>query len=191
MSSWPFLRCLPLVPSILSRKGTDIDVVIMDFMPTSPGARDPSSKKGTKLRSTCDACKDAKVRCNRETPSCYRCRNQKLKCVYNLSRRMGRPRRNRNDGESNDVGAEEEQDNAEKTTHHGNEIRMGETAQAESASCLNDSSAERAGEQGQRPSNIHCTHQGSHSTGSSSNDARLQDNSVISSLMDPFSNPDD
>lgn len=45
-----------------------------------------------KLRTSCDSCQAAKVKCGHEKPSCRRCSVQKLECVYSLSRRMGRPR---------------------------------------------------------------------------------------------------
>jgi Fungal Zn(2)-Cys(6) binuclear cluster domain len=53
--------------------------------PSSNGAR-------AKLRTSCDNCQAAKVKCGHEKPLCRRCSVQKLECVYSLSRRMGRPR---------------------------------------------------------------------------------------------------
>lgn len=79
----------------------------MTASPPSPVTPSPTSKKQQKLRFTCDACKDAKTRCNREVPSCYRCRNQKLQCVYNLSRRMGRPRRLKTGDQENVAGTKQ------------------------------------------------------------------------------------
>ncbi|KAH8753122.1 cytochrome P450 [Hyaloscypha finlandica] len=53
----------------------------------------PSSNRArAKLRTSCDNCQAAKVKCGHEKPSCRRCSVQKLECVYSLSRRMGRPR---------------------------------------------------------------------------------------------------
>ena len=149
----------------------------MDSRSTSARAGDSGSKKGAKLRSTCDACKDAKVRCNREAPSCYRCRNQKLRCVYNLSRRMGRPRRNRTDDKSDDVGSGEgeHRSGADTSTNPWDDIRTRDSAPAEPAPYFDD------GYLGRRD----------HSSGSRSDDARIPEEGVISSLMDPFNHPDD
>ncbi|OAA41283.1 Zn(2)-C6 fungal-type DNA-binding domain protein [Metarhizium rileyi] len=45
-----------------------------------------------KYRTSCDNCQAAKIKCGHEKPDCRRCSAQRLKCVYSLSRRMGRPR---------------------------------------------------------------------------------------------------
>ncbi|RDW56961.1 hypothetical protein BP5796_13028 [Coleophoma crateriformis] len=50
--------------------------------------------KEPRIRSTCNACQEAKVRCSRDKPSCRRCRNQSRRCVYSYVQRLGRPRRN-------------------------------------------------------------------------------------------------
>ena len=152
----------------------------MNFMPASPAASEV-----TRLRATCDACKDAKVRCNRGTPTCYRCRNQKLNCVYNLSRRMGRPRRNRSNAESRGVGAEDEQDKAQRPTHGENVGRQDKTASADTTTLRGDPCGEQAQESGIRPSIINSIDHNGHGTGINS------DISSMSSLMDPFGNPDD
>ena len=159
------------------------NVVMMNFIPSSPAAMDSSSssKKGTKLRATCDACKDAKVRCNRDVPICYRCRNQKLRCVYNPSRRMGRPRRNRSDAESSGAGAEDEQDKARGPAHseEGQGGRKDETG------------GEQTQEQGNRPSIIDSTDHNGRCTGSNPSDTITQNSSSMSSLMDPYGSSDD
>lgn len=62
----------------------------------APAMAPPSGlpqKKSPKLRSSCDACQLAKIRCSQHKPRCQRCVNQDIVCVYSLSRRMGRPRR--------------------------------------------------------------------------------------------------
>nr|QTE75985.1 ZopL7 [Diffractella curvata] len=64
--------------------------------PSAP--KDTNGSKQPKLRSTCDACQDAKVRCSHDNPRCRRCQAHKIKCVYSLSRRMGRPRRLQTNG---------------------------------------------------------------------------------------------
>jgi hypothetical protein len=47
-----------------------------------------------KLRSSCDACGDAKTKCDRNRPQCGRCIALNLSCVYGPSRQFGkRPRR--------------------------------------------------------------------------------------------------
>ncbi|KAF2642702.1 hypothetical protein P280DRAFT_468015 [Massarina eburnea CBS 473.64] len=54
----------------------------------------PRSQMSRKLRASCDACGDAKTKCDRGQPNCMRCRNMNLTCVYGPSRQFGkRPRR--------------------------------------------------------------------------------------------------
>ena len=47
--------------------------------------------KSVKVRSTCNACQQAKIRCSHEKPSCRRCQKHKIDCIYSVSRRLGRP----------------------------------------------------------------------------------------------------
>nr|ANF07281.1 C6 transcription factor [Paecilomyces fulvus] len=49
--------------------------------------------KSLKVRSTCNACQQAKIRCSHDKPSCRRCLKQNITCVYSISRRLGRPSR--------------------------------------------------------------------------------------------------
>jgi len=48
-----------------------------------------------KLRSSCDGCGTAKVKCDRGHPECGRCATLSLTCVYGLSRKFGKPPRKR------------------------------------------------------------------------------------------------
>ncbi|KAF2799616.1 hypothetical protein K505DRAFT_230643, partial [Melanomma pulvis-pyrius CBS 109.77] len=43
--------------------------------------------KAAKLRASCDACNESKVRCSQTKPKCSRCEKQGGICVYGLSRR--------------------------------------------------------------------------------------------------------
>ncbi|EED15403.1 hypothetical protein TSTA_048440 [Talaromyces stipitatus ATCC 10500] len=52
-----------------------------------------NNKVQQKVRSACDACQSAKVRCGREKPTCRRCQNQGKTCVYSHARPLGRPRK--------------------------------------------------------------------------------------------------
>ncbi|KAG9201707.1 hypothetical protein G6514_005516 [Epicoccum nigrum] len=45
-----------------------------------------------KLRSTCNQCALSKVRCNKRKPVCQRCETHDFECVYDRSRRRGKPR---------------------------------------------------------------------------------------------------
>jgi hypothetical protein len=54
-----------------------------------PGSRAP------KLRSSCNSCGIAKVKCDRNQPECGRCATVGLACVYGLSRQFGKPPRKR------------------------------------------------------------------------------------------------
>ena len=47
------------------------------------------------LRSSCDGCGAAKVKCDRGQPECARCVEFGLTCVYGRSRNLGKPRRKR------------------------------------------------------------------------------------------------
>ncbi|KAJ5900105.1 hypothetical protein N7495_004849 [Penicillium taxi] len=47
--------------------------------------------KSVKVRSTCNACQQAKIRCSHEKPSCRRCQKHDIDCIYSVSRRLGRP----------------------------------------------------------------------------------------------------
>ncbi|KAE8143854.1 hypothetical protein BDV38DRAFT_276923 [Aspergillus pseudotamarii] len=47
-----------------------------------------------KLRTACDNCQLSKVRCSRGKPSCWRCSQSGVKCVYSPLRRTGRPPKN-------------------------------------------------------------------------------------------------
>jgi hypothetical protein len=53
-----------------------------------------SIPKVPKLRSSCEECGNAKVRCDRGQPECHRCVALGLTCVYGISRKFGkRPRK--------------------------------------------------------------------------------------------------
>lgn len=54
----------------------------------------PPLKRGPpKLRSSCDSCGAAKLKCDRGQPECERCVSYGMTCVYGLSRKMGKPPR--------------------------------------------------------------------------------------------------
>lgn len=48
--------------------------------------------KTAKLRASCDACNEAKVRCSKDKPSCTRCVSHGTGCVYSPSQRAGKYR---------------------------------------------------------------------------------------------------
>jgi hypothetical protein len=57
---------------------------------------DPTpTPKVPKLRSSCEHCGNAKVRCDRGQPGCSRCIALGLTCVYGISRKFGKPPRKR------------------------------------------------------------------------------------------------
>jgi hypothetical protein len=66
-------------------------------MPTSPTTTTvPLLGPGApKLRSSCNGCGTAKVKCDRIQPECGRCTTLGLACVYGLSRHSGKPPRKR------------------------------------------------------------------------------------------------
>ncbi|KAF9893655.1 hypothetical protein FE257_010967 [Aspergillus nanangensis] len=57
--------------------------------------------KSVKVRSTCNACQQAKIRCSHEKPSCRRCQKQNIPCIYSMSRRLGRPAKKRDPQQDN------------------------------------------------------------------------------------------
>lgn len=64
--------------------------------PNKTGRRPP------KLRSSCDACGNAKVRCNKEHPQCERCASIEIPCVYSESRKFGKAPRRLRTGSTSD-----------------------------------------------------------------------------------------
>lgn len=51
----------------------------------------PKQPATSKLRSSCNACTDAKIGCSKERPTCARCAKRNETCVYAPTRRAGRP----------------------------------------------------------------------------------------------------
>ena len=150
----------------------------MDSTPPSLVTQNTGSNKQPKLRATCDACKDAKTRCNRELPTCYRCRNQKLKCVYNLSRRMGRPRRIKTGTEADGTGCENKQDKDQRMS------------QAEDRNThLEGNTVELQGQENQHTA-IDYANYSSISTNTGSNNAKTQDADGLSPFIDGFHSPE-
>lgn len=70
-----------------------LDRVIVTSVPLAPPSR--SECLTPKLRSSCDGCGVAKVRCDRGQPGCSRCTMLGSTCVYGPSRRFGKPPRKR------------------------------------------------------------------------------------------------
>lgn len=66
----------------------------MSASPTPTTALLPGPKP-LKLRSSCDSCGIAKVKCDRGQPDCSRCAALGLTCVYGPSRKFGKPPRKR------------------------------------------------------------------------------------------------
>lgn len=48
-----------------------------------------------KLRSSCDGCGAAKLKCDRRQPACGRCIDLGVTCIYGVSRKMGKPPRDK------------------------------------------------------------------------------------------------
>lgn len=57
----------------------------------------PQTLRQRKLRSSCDRCGAAKLRCDRSQPECTRCLSVGIACVYGVSRKAGKPPRNNRD----------------------------------------------------------------------------------------------
>lgn len=69
--------------------------IIMDPQDDTSG----TTGRGPKYRTSCDNCQAAKIKCGQQKPSCRRCAVNKLRCIYGVSRRMGRPRAKKNAAE--------------------------------------------------------------------------------------------
>jgi hypothetical protein len=48
-----------------------------------------------KIRSSCDGCGAVKGKCNRQHPECGRCMAHSITCTYSISRKIGKPRKDR------------------------------------------------------------------------------------------------
>ena len=55
----------------------------------------PRAPRQPKVRSSCDRCGTAKLKCDRGRPQCTRCIPLGLECIYGVSRKMGKPPRDR------------------------------------------------------------------------------------------------
>ena len=62
-----------------------------ELTPNSTGASQTSLSK-RKLRESCNACNQAKVKCDKTQPRCARCTGRGVQCVYSLSLRSGKRR---------------------------------------------------------------------------------------------------
>lgn len=76
--------------------------------------------KSVKVRSTCNACQQAKIRCSHEKPSCRRCQKHKIECIYSVSRRLGRPAKKKDSrigigGKGSSLSPDEAEDLEERT----------------------------------------------------------------------------
>ena len=57
--------------------------------------RDPETGKQKKLRTACDICHQAKMKCSGGSP-CNGCRDSGYECFYSVSNRIGRPKGTKN-----------------------------------------------------------------------------------------------
>lgn len=85
----------PGASSSSSSSMTPPPVTMLSSLSQSPALPPPTNARGTprrppKLRSSCDACGAAKVRCDKTQPRCGRCVAGGLNCVYGLSRKFGK-----------------------------------------------------------------------------------------------------
>ncbi|OCK75069.1 hypothetical protein K432DRAFT_446932 [Lepidopterella palustris CBS 459.81] len=62
---------------------------------SQPPTSEPTVQRPLKLRASCDACASAKVKCGKEHPRCARCLSNGNTCIYGLSRKHGKPGRQR------------------------------------------------------------------------------------------------
>lgn len=79
----------------------DDDAFLFAGLPSDPArwpapAATDAKKSKPKLRSACDFCHAAKVKCSGEPACCARCRGQELPCSYSYAMRAGKPKGSRN-----------------------------------------------------------------------------------------------
>ncbi|KAI9367728.1 hypothetical protein BJX61DRAFT_537821 [Aspergillus egyptiacus] len=93
-----------------------LDHPLVGILPRSPFIMRPTEATAgwERLRRSCDACQDSKVKCSQHKPSCHRCLRHRQPCVYSPQRRTGRPPKRPNppsrrdpvpNNNSNDAGA--------------------------------------------------------------------------------------
>ncbi|KAF2686594.1 hypothetical protein K458DRAFT_402193 [Lentithecium fluviatile CBS 122367] len=92
----------------------EVDSIETQPPPPRPTQSRRNADKPPKLRSSCDICASAKVKCDRERPVCQRCINSGMRCNYSVSRRMGKPPRK--DANGNPVPKKSDRKNAERRT---------------------------------------------------------------------------
>ncbi|KAI3401501.1 hypothetical protein diail_10935 [Diaporthe ilicicola] len=93
-----------------------------DTTPPATSAR-RAARRPPKLRSSCDACGAAKVRCDKTQPRCGRCTAGGVTCVYGLSRKFGKAPRKKAPAEPNASGDSASKplgQNAHAHHHHQN-----------------------------------------------------------------------
>jgi len=76
---------------------------------STPSSSRNATPEPLKLRSSCDRCSLAKVKCSKEKPQCQRCGNLAISCNYSRAMRMGKPptsRRNTDSTKADTTGAE-------------------------------------------------------------------------------------
>ncbi len=86
--------------------------------------------RAQKLRMSCDACSNTKIKCDQNRPSCIRCQKVGLNCNYSVSQRKGKPPAASRDPSDSGNGrkalqgkqcskpAQEKQSSCERDSHH-------------------------------------------------------------------------
>ena len=82
----------PDIPPIVA---SNLHKLILSLAMTGAPPQKPRTPRQPKLRSSCDRCGAAKLKCDRGQPQCGRCIPLGLECVYGVSRKMGKPPRER------------------------------------------------------------------------------------------------
>lgn len=93
----------------------------------------PSTRRQRKLRSSCDRCGAAKLRCDRSQPECARCLSVGIACVYGVSRKAGKPARNRD--REREKEREEEEEREREREKERDRRRESEQRMADELSC--------------------------------------------------------
>ncbi|KXX83196.1 Sterigmatocystin biosynthesis regulatory protein [Madurella mycetomatis] len=70
------------------------DTSVITVSPDGPDHAQQAGNRPFRLRNSCDNCQDMKLKCTQSKPACSRCIRIGLPCVYSPIRRLGRPRKN-------------------------------------------------------------------------------------------------
>ena len=89
---------------------------------TTSQDRETNKHLSKKLRSACDICHQAKMKCSGGTP-CQGCRSSDHECIYSVSKRIGRPKGTKNKRTADRVSRQQsEKERKSHKNEHGSQV---------------------------------------------------------------------